>query len=125
MPSSVLNALKTVPIGDIFGRPAQSVYVPPEVFKEYHLRAFNCTVIGEWLDITRFVVRDKGSGHGSRLLNDLDAWERGRGLRICLTPQPYGRSDEMSFNRLLRFYERHGFVMVGEGEWCPEAMFKP
>lgn len=116
--------LKVAPIGEILGHPASCVCIPRAVFDEYHLKAFDCTVIGEYLEITRFVVEDKGCGHGSRLLRDLDEWARGRGLRLCLTPQPYYDTNERSVKRLIRFYERNGFVLAQEGEWCPEAMYK-
>ena len=119
-----LSSLQLVPIGNILGHPAFSVYVPRAVFDEYHLKAFNCTVIGEFLEITRFVVLDRGHGHGTRLLKDLDEWAKGRGLRLCLTPQPYYHTDAQSVERLVRFYERNGFVFAQEGEWCPEAMYK-
>lgn len=121
----VLSQLKVAPIGDILGHPASCVFVPWVVFLEYHLKAFDCTVIGEFLEITRFVVQDKGQGYGSRLLADLDEWAKGRGLRLCLTPQPYGGVSEKSLKRLVSFYERNGFVMVNDDLWCPEAMYRP
>ncbi len=125
MSKEILTTLKIAPICEILGHPASCVFVPREVFQEYHLKAFDCTVIGEFLEITRFVVQDKGQGYGSRILADLDEWAKERGLRLCLTPQPYGDVSEKSQKRLIRFYERNGFVMVKEGEWCPEAMYKP
>lgn len=121
----VLSLLKVALIGEILGHPAFCVFVPLVVFQEYHLKAFDCTVIGDFLEITRFVVKDKDRGHGSKLLTDLDEWAKGRGLRLCLTPQPYGGVNEKSLKRLIRFYERNGFVMAKEGEWCPEAMYRP
>ena len=76
----VLSQIKLTPIGHILGYPASCVFIPRAVFDEYHLRAFDCTVIGEYLEICRFVVKDKdrGKGHGSRLLSDLDAWAKER-----------------------------------------------
>jgi len=121
----VLSELKIAPIGDILGQSASCVFVPRAVFDEYHLQAFDCTVIGDFLEITRFVVQDKGQGHGSRLLTDLNEWAKGRGLRLCLTPHPYGDISAKSMKRLIRFYERNGFVMVGSDMWCPEAMYRP
>lgn len=121
----VLSQIKLTPIGHILGYPASCVFIPRAVFDEYHLRAFDCTVIGEWLEITRFVVQDKGCGHGTRLLQDLDEWAKGRGLRLCLTPQPYYDSSDRAVIRLVRFYVRQGFVLTKEGEWCPEAMYLP
>ena len=56
----VLTQIKLTPIGDILEYPASSVFLPREIFVEYHLLALNCTIIGEWLEITRFVVQDKG-----------------------------------------------------------------
>lgn len=76
----VLSLLETSEIYTILGHPASSVYVPREVFQEYHLKAFDCAIIGEFLEITRFVVQDKGNGHGSRLLADLDEWAKQRRL---------------------------------------------
>lgn len=121
----ILSLLETSEIYTILGHPASSVYVPREVFQEYHLKAFDCAVIGKFLEITRFVIQDKGKGHGSRLLADLDEWAKQRGLRICLTPQPYARSTEKASRRLIAFYRRNGFVFTPEDMWCPEAMYKP
>lgn len=123
--TSILSRIQLTSIGEIFGRPAFSVFLPKEVFVEYHLKAFDCTVIGDYLDICRFVVQDKGEGFGSRLLSDLDEWARDRGLRLCLTPLPYADSSEKASRRLIAFYKRHGFIDTPEGVWCPEAMYKP
>lgn len=123
----VLSQIKLTPIGHILGYPASCVFIPRAVFDEYHLRAFDCTVIGEYLEICRFVVKDKdrGKGHGSRLLSDLDAWAKERGLRLCLSPVPYYTTPECTQERLISFYMKNGFIDVPDGMWCPEAMFRP
>ncbi len=123
--ASILSQLRLFPIGNILGYPASSVYIPRVVFDEYHLKAFDCTVIGDFLDICRFVVKDRGRGYGSRLLTDLDEWARDRGLRLCLSPQPYYSTPECTSERLLAFYGRNGFIDVPDGMWCPEVMYKP
>ena len=122
--TQILSLFVTTPIFEISGHPASCVFVPREVFQEYHLKAFDCTVIGEFLEITRFVIQDKGKGHGSRLLSDLNEWAKGRGLRLCLSPIPYADSSEEASRRLIAFYKRHGFVEIPEGVWCPAAMSK-
>ena len=125
----VLSQIKVTPMGEfetvIFGHPASSVFFPRAVFNEYHLKAFNCTIIGDFLEITRFVVQDKGCGHGGRLLDDLDEWAKDRGLRLCLTPLPYGENSEMASRRLINFYKRKGFVLKPDDMWCPEVMYRP
>ena len=45
---------------EVFGHPASSVFLPKEIFEEYRLKAFNCTVMGDFLEFTWFVVKDKG-----------------------------------------------------------------
>ena len=123
--NEILTHIKLTPIGDILGYPASSVFIPRAVFDEYHLQAFDCTVIGEYLEICRLIVKDKGKGHGSRLLSDLDTWAKEKGLRLCLSPLPYADSSEQASRRLIAFYKRLGFIDTPEGEWCPEAMYKP
>ena len=121
----VLYNLKVAPIGDILGHPASCVFIPRVVFQEYHLKAFDCTVIGEFLEICRFIVKDRGQGHGSRLLSDLDEWAKERGLRLCLSPLPYYPEPESTQDRLVAFYRRNGFIDVPDEMWCPEAMYRP
>lgn len=124
-----LSLIRVTSMGEfetkVLGHPASSVFLPREVFDEYHLKAFDCTIIGDFLEITRFVVQDKGKGHGSRLLDDLDEWAKGRGLRLCLTPLPYADSSEKASLRLIEFYKRKGFVFKPDDMWCPEAMYRP
>lgn len=73
----VLSLLKVAPISEILGHPASCVVIHKEVFQEYRLKAFDCAVIGEFIDITKFAVQDKGQGHGSRILADLGEWAKG------------------------------------------------
>jgi GNAT superfamily N-acetyltransferase len=69
--------------------------------------------VGNWWQLQSLVVtrRDRGQGYGHILLQDVKDRSAGMNCHIILAAHPYANS-WMTSDRLVLFYEKHGFERV-------------
>jgi GNAT superfamily N-acetyltransferase len=78
----------------------------------------------DWKDGTASISdvfsAEKRKGHATNLLNEITSFADKKGLILLTAAEAYGEEPRMSTNQLVTFYERFGFVAIGDD---PEYMF--
>jgi len=94
------------------------------------LRYLSASVeIVDWGDGTaemrRFFAQERKQGHGSKLLELVEAYADSNDLIVYLQVGQYGARDGLSDVQLIEFYKRYGFIISNPRENNRPVMVRP